>query len=74
MTLFVAALKYAGLGWPVFPIWWPENGGCACGKPNCGKLGKHLLGKLVPRGRNNATMDPERVMGWWKKYPQARLP
>jgi hypothetical protein len=73
MTLVEAALKYAGLGWPVFPVWWPENGGCACGKPDCSKPGKHPLGKLVPKGRNNATTDAEIIRGWWKKYPQANV-
>lgn len=73
MTLLEAALKYASLGWPVFPVWWPENLGCACGKTDCTKPGKHPLGKLVPKGRNNATTDPEIIRGWWKEYPQANV-
>jgi hypothetical protein len=68
-----AALKYAARGWPVFPVWWPKNGGCACGKPDCTKPGKHPLGKLVPKGRNNATTDPEIIRGWWKEYPRANV-
>jgi len=68
-----AALKYATRGWPVFPLWWPENGGCACGKPDCSKPGKHPLGKLVPKGKNNATTDPKIISGWWKQYPQANV-
>lgn len=68
-----AALRYAAHGWPILPVRWPENGGCACGKPDCNKPGKHLLEKLVPKGKNNATTDPEIIMDWWKKYPQANV-
>jgi hypothetical protein len=44
-----AAQEYAGRGWPVFPIWWPEDGRCACGDPDCSHPGKHPIGKLATR-------------------------
>lgn len=71
--LLEAALKYASWGWPVFPLWWPENGKCACGKGDCQHPGKHPIGKLAPHGRNSATTDPEIIKGWWGEYPQANI-
>ena len=71
--LLEAALKYASWGWPVFPVWWPENGKCACRKGDCEHPGKHPIGKLAPKGRNSATTDPEIIKGWWGEYPKANV-
>jgi hypothetical protein len=68
-----AALKYAALGWPVFPVWWPDSGGCACGKPNCQSPAKHPLGVLAPHGLKDAIQDLEVIKGWWRRYPQANI-
>ena len=71
--LLSAALGYAGLGWPVFPVWWAANGRCACGKADCQNPGKHPIGKLAPNGRNSATTAPKVIKGWWGEYPKARI-
>jgi hypothetical protein len=71
--LLQAALDYASRNWPVFPVWWIQDGRCACGKADCQHPGKHPIGKLVPNGRNSATTDPETVKKWWAQYPQANI-
>ncbi len=71
--LLSAALGYAGLGWPVFPVWWAANGRCACGKADCQNPGKHPIGKLAPNGRNSATTAPKVIKGWWGEYPKASI-
>jgi hypothetical protein len=67
------ALRYAAQGWPVFPVWWVENGQCACGNADCQHPGKHPIGKLAPNGRNSATTDPETIKRWWRQYPKANI-
>jgi hypothetical protein len=71
--LLSAALDYAAQGWPVFPVWWVENGRCACGKADCQHPGKHPIGRLAPKGRNSATTDPETIRRWWHQYPHANV-
>jgi putative DNA primase/helicase len=68
-----AALDYAALEWPVFPVWWIKNGKCACGKADCQHPGKHPIGKLAPNGRNSATTDPETIKRWWGQCPEAHI-
>ncbi len=69
-----AALELAEeLRWPVFPCWWVEDGRCACGDPNCTNQGKHPIGTMAPRGLKSATVDPEIIRKWWKKYPKANV-
>jgi hypothetical protein len=68
-----AALDYARRGWPVFPVWWAEDGRCACGKAKCQHPAKHPLGKLAPNGRNSATKDLETIERWWGEYPKANI-
>lgn len=76
-----AALRYADLGWHVFPCWWPELGRCACGNPNCGIIdgkvqgspAKHPIAACAPNGLHDATTDPDTVTDWWTRYPQANV-
>lgn len=69
-----AALRYASLGWPVFPCWWPlEDGSCACGSVTCSSSGKHPLGKLTPQGVKEASTDSAVVAQWWQQYPEANV-
>lgn len=53
-----AAIAYAGLGYPVFPV-----------EPN----GKAPLTELAPRGFKSATTDVATVENWWSEYPDANI-
>jgi hypothetical protein len=70
-----AALAYAEMDWPVFPVWNPsQDGGCACPKGlDCPSPAKHPLGDLVPRGVKNATTDPDTIRNWWTRRPEANI-
>jgi len=48
------ALFYAHLGYPVFPVAF---------------RGKAPEGRLVPQGLKEATLDQEKILGWWGKEP-----
>jgi hypothetical protein len=48
------ALLYARLGYPVFPVAF---------------RGKAPEGRLVPQGLKEATLDREKILGWWGKEP-----
>ena len=50
------ALAYAALGWHVLPL---EPGQ------------KQPLGRLVPRGMLDATVDQETIRAWWQRAPSA---
>jgi Bifunctional DNA primase/polymerase, N-terminal len=47
--------------------------GCSCRDPDCGQLGKHPLGSLVPHGVNDATFNRARILAWWTRHPQANI-
>jgi len=68
-----AALDYARRGWPVLPLWWPQNAGCACGAGDCASPGKHPLGTLARHGVLDATTDPTRIARWWARQPLANV-
>ena len=69
-TLLNAALSYSARGWPVFPVFWVENGQCGCGDVDCKSPGKH---PIISGGFLNAFTDQEVVRAWWKKYPLANV-
>jgi hypothetical protein len=60
-----AALEYAARGWAVFPIEEPVLGNR--------ESGKRPLGKLVPRGKDDATVDPAVINAWWTSCPNANV-
>jgi putative DNA primase/helicase len=72
-TLLEAALVYANRGWHVFPLYWIEDGRCACSDPACGSPGKHPLRDLVPHGHKQATIDDTMIGDWWSLCPRANI-
>jgi hypothetical protein len=68
--LLQAALNYAKRGWHVFPIHWPINGKCSCGKVDCESQAKH---PLTANGFKDATTDPKIISEWWTKWPAANI-
>ena len=70
MTHLKAALEYARQGWSVFPVHGVEDGHCDCGNPQCDKPGKH---PLTDHGLKDATTDPAKIEGWWRRWPSANI-
>lgn len=64
------ALRYASLGWSVFPCHWIEDGKCSCKKENCTSPGKH---PLVAHGVLDASTDPDTIAKWFTQWPQANI-
>jgi len=69
-ALLAAALKYARRGWPVFPLHGIRAGACTCGRPECGKRGKH---PRTQHGKDDATTDAARIRAWWERWPDANV-
>jgi len=68
------ALRYAAIGWHVFPLWnIGANDKCACGEVDCKNAGKHPLQKLAPNGQDDASIDSEIIRRWWTRYPDANI-
>jgi hypothetical protein len=70
----------ANCGFQIFPIWWPSRTStnkveqrCACGKIDCGNVGKHPIGSLVPHGVSDASADLDLIDAWWTEYPNANI-
>ena len=68
-----AALRYAEIGWSVFPCWWPQLDRCACGNDECSSPAKHPIGPAVSAGWKDATTDHNTIISWWTRWPQANV-
>lgn len=66
------ALRYAQMGWHVFPVWGAKDGKCRCGR-ECNSPAKHPVEMLVPNGQNAATTDPEIIRRWYSRMPEAGI-
>lgn len=65
-----AALDYARRGLHVFPLWWIEDGKCACaGRPGCSP-GKHPIQR---NGLLAAIVDLDKIAEWWNRWPDANV-
>jgi P4 family phage/plasmid primase-like protien len=70
------ALKHAGRGWKVFPLFSPTpEGKCTCSRPDCKHPGKHprVGSKDGPGWQDLATTDSTVIKAWWKKWPDANI-
>jgi Bifunctional DNA primase/polymerase, N-terminal len=75
--LLAAALGYAALGVPVYPVHWPcpttGRAALACSCPRgraCDRPAKH---PLVRHGIHDATTSPAQLERWWQRWPAANL-
>jgi len=51
----------------------PMRAGCSCRDLDCGQVGKHPVGSLVPHGVKDATCNRARILAWWTRHPQANI-
>ncbi len=66
MENLAEALRYASLGYKLYPVWGIKNGKCLCdGMKGC-RPGKHPWGKEVPHGEKDATTDEQAIRRWFK--------
>lgn len=65
-----AALKYAGRGWNVIPLFGTDGSKCECGPKNCSSPGKH---PRIGQWRDAGTTDPTGISGWWSKWPNSNI-
>jgi putative DNA primase/helicase len=75
------ALRYAGLGWYVFPCHtprtWPGES-CSCERARrrqrpdykCDSPGKH---PRTSHGLDDATVNHDQIMEWWEQWPDANI-
>lgn len=81
-SLLDRALAYAELGWYVFPCHHPlkkTGWSCSCEiwkrekvdeNFDCSRPGKH---PRTENGLDDATIDPEQIRAWWRKWPMANI-
>jgi Bifunctional DNA primase/polymerase, N-terminal len=76
-ALVDAALDYAARGLPVYPAHWPRPGSggaslaCSCQRGRgCDRPAKH---PLTRHGVKDATINPERIRAWWRRWPHANV-
>lgn len=67
-----AALKYAGLGLPVFPLHNIQaDGSCSCTAGSlCDSAGKH---PLYSGWQQSASTDRDSITQWWTQHPEANI-
>lgn len=70
-ALLEAALKYAVLGWAIFPVHSVlTTGGCTCGNNDCSSHGKH---PRTTHGLHDATTNEELIRRFWNDWPDANI-
>ena len=62
----VEALRYASLGYKVYPVWGIQDGKCLCGGMEGCRPGKHPWGAVVPHGEKQATTDANTIRHWFR--------
>lgn len=66
------ALQYFGRGWRVIPVHHPlPDGGCSCGRSDCGKPGKHPCPKAWQKAET--PMGEKEIRYWWKRDPSFNI-
>jgi hypothetical protein len=68
--LLAAALRYAGRGWSVLPVYSVQGPRCACGSEACGSPGKH---PRTQHGLKDATADEATIRAWWRQCPETNV-
>lgn len=73
-----SALKYASLGWLVFPLHGIDDASpskCSCWKEDCKQPGKHprWLKNSLEHGNKDATDNQEIIKQWWDVWPEANI-
>ena len=64
-------MRYAQAEHEVIPLHWTNDAGhCSCGARDCKSPGKH---PLTAHGLKDASNDPTRITGWWKRWPEANI-
>ncbi len=70
MEMLEAALKYAALGWNIFPLHSIRfDGRCGCGDEKCQSAGKHPRIKW----KSGASCDEGVVRSYWERWPNAGI-
>jgi hypothetical protein len=73
-AMLKAALRYAALGWFIFPIHSIRfDGKCGCGKPECWAQPKQAGKHPRIKWKAGATCDVETVRTYWTKWPNAGI-
>lgn len=71
MSLMLAALEYAEIGFHLIPLYDTDGFECAClAGSECRSPGKH---PRLMKGLLNATDDPDTIEEWWKRWPTANI-
>lgn len=66
-----AALEYIKRGWRIVPLYWIEDGACACHEGrNCERPAKHPIGKWRDEG---GIIDRQKVKEVFLNYPNANI-
>jgi len=66
-----AAFVYLELGWSIIPVHGIVDGACTCGKPDCGREGKHPRINWDQFKERRATEDE--IRGWFTKWPESNV-
>ncbi len=68
--MLLQACRLAEGGYSVLPLFEPTSSGCACGNPDCARVGKH---PRTRHGVHDATSDVRIIADWWEQWPFANI-